>query len=732
MFPAAKNRDSNYSAYGDITTTVVLLVILLLGAVNAAWHFSGYYASDDMTYLGVVRGLVENGSFTPSFGGARLSVTALPTLIYAISDSLGLAIGIGTLYVPVLCLIGFFLGRYLSGRVVGLAAALFIATNPLVFIFAGALLPDLIQSIWIGLWMFVVCVVFKHKDRVKEDSKFAALIFCAMGLLTGLAYTAKINGLMAAVPSGLIGIYLARHIWNQKILIYGLSYCAGLVSIFVAETVFFYAFSAGDYEGLGLFKRLDNLSGQSGLLKSRLELVGAYPWERIDYALSVLGWMKGYVYVGLVAFVVIPILNPSLIPIWLCTLWLLSFQILGSTSLVTYLPPVIVDRYFLNFVLPFSIFLAAGLWSFSSRVLGWFDLLRSKSGAAESIVRFCSFGLAAFAFLLLGFQTLAGIYEYTNKTQKVFWGGAVVRNFLRAHDYAVKEYPQYPVVFSDFPSRRLIQLFGSFSPTGLSYWNAPLPSPPFLLIRPVSPSFGDRSVSQLKDRLESSKFVRSTLSTFYPVGRQGYDLRGRLADYFLLPPQEMKSDSASKILSSHLPQGVVAVDLVSSASVKGYAKDAGAVLFDSAKTPIPYFSRSANMVVVSTGGKNVARIPVGSKGSFLIEAFDRSSFTYPPMRGPGHILKRNGQFEFKLQLSSPQESIRARVNLILFNGKTVILNTTSNFHALRRDPVTISVSEGVEKKIDSFRFVIELENNDPSRFHGVEIRDATLSSIGEN
>ena len=399
--------------------------------------FSGYYASDDESYWNAIfqisSGLLPGANLV----GYRIMTTAPAGMVYFFTGSFFLTTASFILYHLALGLLAYFLGCFLHSRFLGYLSFFLIALYPGFYLYAGAVFPDLPQAFWLALSLSLL-LIYQRKIGPKFDRRSFFLIFLS-GLSIGLAYGAKISGIVFCLPAGLSLFFI--HYKEPKNLIFsGLSLSLGILSYITFETLLFYYHS--NFWGLRFF----SLSEHSGLYLKKMEYQGTLPWDRFEYF-----WWKIFTIKGkkfwLLFFsssVFLPFLNRKnerdfISSLILSSSFLLMFSYLtfGSTSFSEYRPPTIQDRYYMSCIFP-GVLMGA-----------WFVIL-----VFEKLKERFSKVLASFLLLIVFIYPLkVGFSLAANADYSHIYGSYRSKAFLKAVDdiYSLEN----KIVLTSYLKRRM-------------------------------------------------------------------------------------------------------------------------------------------------------------------------------------------------------------------------------------------------------------------------------------
>ena len=330
---------------------VLFLLSLCLIFVDLLF-FTGFYSSDDASYWGSIFRLSSGALPPPSLVGYRLSTTLPAALIYSFSQSFFLTTASYILYHLGIAFIAYFLGSLLFSYHLGLLSFFLISFYPGFYIYAGAVLPDLPQAFWLGLSLFFI-LFYQKKQNIFSDRSLYFLVFCS-GLETGIAYGAKISGIIFVVPLGL-SLLCIHYKEYKKLFISGLFLMLGVFSYVALEFIIFYS-----YHG-SLQLQMFSLSTHSDHYLEKMHAQGFYPWERFNYFWYRIENSKGK------KFWLFFFFSSFLTPLFtrknkenFLSSCILSFSFIfvfiyltfGSTNFSQYRPPSIQARYYAPCILP--------------------------------------------------------------------------------------------------------------------------------------------------------------------------------------------------------------------------------------------------------------------------------------------------------------------------------------------------------------------------------------------
>ncbi len=318
--------------------------------------YTGYYGSDDMVYLGTIKRLARGDSIDFVLGAERFALLLPAVPVAWLTNGSNFAIIFSfALYFPVLVLLVYLLAGAIHDQTVARLAALVTMTSPLVYVFAGAILPDIPLTVWMTAALLFCCDLWRSPSA---GWRRQAMICAAAGLCAGLAYSVKQTGLLIVLPCGAAIFLSCRPRFSPRMFSLGLAFLVGFGLVFLGEALLLYTLT-GDIAG-----RQSLLSSQDiqADLREFSHEQGSYPWQRIQLAWMLLESLLGvYRYALPLALLLYFYFYREARTRWLgaTLIWLPLYLTIGSISLTAYLPPAIVERYYVIAVPAGAIVLAA-------------------------------------------------------------------------------------------------------------------------------------------------------------------------------------------------------------------------------------------------------------------------------------------------------------------------------------------------------------------------------------
>ena len=346
---AVREYTSSLSSRTNLLKPFLCLAgILLLAIVLATSVSSGFFGGDDAQYfIGAHRLLTAEPEQIPAIAnlGANRHTLTLP---FAAALSLsGMDLNWASysfiLFYLGLILVVFLIGCLVSNWQAGALAAVFVAANPIIYLLATNVIPDIPLTFWVCLTALLIILALRRKHQ-------SSLVLCsclfAAGLSSGLAYSTKLSGLLIVVPA-LLGITYHFH-WkiSRKSLFALGSYLLALLLIYSLEQIF--TMSLG-----GESSRLLHMDNIAKVGREEYSSLIWLPQKRAAYLLHVIAKIAPLSMILCLTSSVFFILSKlkrswsfSESLLFFTALWFAAFQTFGSISLKTYFPPGIQERYY--------------------------------------------------------------------------------------------------------------------------------------------------------------------------------------------------------------------------------------------------------------------------------------------------------------------------------------------------------------------------------------------------
>lgn len=459
-------------------TWAVWMVLLGLTLALDTFFYTGFFATaDDNCYLLAAHRLAQGLPLLEVWDVAeqimailRLAITLPMALVSFLARGRIFWVAYSFIaYHLALVVLAWLMANLLHGRLTAWLTAALTACAPLLYLHAGACLPDLALALWMGLAILALLYLQKNREALQQLPRRQFLLAGAAGLCTAMAYSCKESGLILVLPAA-IGLTLAGpRLFSLSTLRACTAYAAGLLAGVCTELLLIRLLS-----GQWVLRPL-LVAQSSDHYIYRIGLQGLWPLERALYAQGCLEPLMPYsLWVLLATGIVYPLLKGS--RYWLCLTfwWLAIFLTIGSTSLTSYLPPPIQPRYYSIAIIPAALMLAQVLLSAAH----W---LRAKTGPRLGPM---------LSVILLALPLLMAAAEVRHNLEQAgeIYRARQVRSFLEALDNVRTLHAKLPVVLSQALSDRMLALFladpGKLIIRNHYYrqYQHPIPEPPFIML----------------------------------------------------------------------------------------------------------------------------------------------------------------------------------------------------------------------------------------------------------
>ncbi len=447
--------------------------LVVLAFVLDFLFFTGFFASDDAGYLTGARAIAGQGEFEAGLGNTRFGITLPSALVYRLTHSVAAVAWFHCVYHLILVVLANILGRLLHGERTGLIAAALIAICPLLYGFAGAVLPDNACSVWLAASMIALTLVQQRHPAAESatlttwHARRARGHFVA-GVFLGIAYICKESALIMTIPAAIYVMSACRLrslVWIQN----GAFLALGLVAVFAADLVMLRLVSGQWVSKMGM------ISDAEDIYLERMSWQGDSPFERFEFAYDKLAlWMPAMLWVLLVGSVLYACWRDRHLGLMAFFWWPVIYLTIGTTSLTEWLPSSIQNRYYAIVILPAVLMTAAIVshlvdrWQASERVPGW-----SRDRWPVAVV--------VFAIAVLGWGEMRAAQPNAGKIFKA----PDARAFMAAIEAARDNYASYPITIVPEYRRRMAPLLFDIPPDPRLRLEDGKPVPPYVTIVPA-------------------------------------------------------------------------------------------------------------------------------------------------------------------------------------------------------------------------------------------------------
>lgn len=409
----------------------ILFALVVLALLLDFLFFTGYYASDDRHYIAGARAIAGDGTFIPELGNVRLGITLPSAFVFWVTKSVAAIVWFHVVYHLGLVVLAYVLGRMLHEERTGLWAAAFVATSPLLYVYAGAVLPDNANAFWLVGSTIALLVMRRGADeRIAARRRFIG--YFASGVMLGLAYTCKEATLIMCLPAAVFtmtaGPPLRRLEWIRD----GAMIILGLVVVLVADYVVL-RLVTGQW-----ISRLTMVSNHADEFRESMMYQGTTPFARFATGaksmravmpITVIVLMAGAVAYG---FVRAKRSLGLMVTFW----WPLIYLTIGPTSLGEYIPPVIQARYYAVLIVPVAVMTAAAAGALVDR---W----RERNRWLPRVV------------VVLAVLVMVKEIWHNLPNAGTIYRANEAKAFVTALEEIHERYPTFPVVLSKYYASRM-------------------------------------------------------------------------------------------------------------------------------------------------------------------------------------------------------------------------------------------------------------------------------------
>lgn len=467
----------------------LLAGILAFSVAVDLFFYMGYFANDDFVYFNAATSLIENGTLgdegigpgqNPQTG--RLVLLGWSTLVALIfGANIHVIAGSFIVFHLLLTVFTFLIGRRLFSESAGLVAAYYVATMPLIVVYAACIYTDIPVTCFIVLSFLLFTYAYDHKERGRLRA--SSLWMCAAGLAVGLAYMVKESGLImlpfyfglwvwkeismlraARSEASPAGGRTASALWAMRSgglgtlggpLKTGLMFALGFFVVFAAEGVILAALFDRPFFRLSWTLHSTDLGG------SRTFQVhgGADPVERLRvfyHNLNAMHFPATLKALFLGSLLIFPFMRRKKWSVVMAGLWIFAFHTWGTTSFTQYHPPTIHPRYFIT-VIPFLCLILGFVFTGADRVFATLPISRK----VRAPLQVC----AVAVMVLIPLFNLDVADRFAGRGSRASFVGSATKAIDVAREAARET--GGPVVLSEVVSIRMRPVFHRGRPPGL-------------------------------------------------------------------------------------------------------------------------------------------------------------------------------------------------------------------------------------------------------------------------
>lgn len=332
---------------GQAGNFYALLTVLIGAALISLFYFTGLFGSDDLAYI---NGAASFGQapYYALLGAARYTVSMPLRAMLELSgnEPQQAVFGFIVVFIALVLVVYFLVGRIYDKRE-ALLSSMLVAANPVLFFFAGAVLPDNILSI---LFVAAILLFAYWYKSIRTDPAFGRWSLFFASSLAALCYVTKEAALAFFLPVAVYALWTIRKLplsLAAKQLGWGLG---GTASVLLGDLLLSYGLFGDPLIRFTVTKNMHVVEEAAKFMSYQ----GATPVERFNYAYGQFKALWPAVPFYVASIVVVAWRHRS-IPRFVCSVdgivslsavWVLLFLTFGTISLREYVGIPIQVRYY--------------------------------------------------------------------------------------------------------------------------------------------------------------------------------------------------------------------------------------------------------------------------------------------------------------------------------------------------------------------------------------------------
>jgi hypothetical protein len=320
-------------------------------------YYVGLYCSDDTRYLiGAIRIAIGEEISTTSVAERRVVLLLPAAAMYALSASVELSVAIYGLFYLMLGGAAFLLARQFFGPVGAAAAAVLAVSQPVLFLYAGAMAPDIASSVFLAAALYCLCRWVESEHPSRNARRMARLYALGAGASLALGFVVKESGAVVLVIPPALLLWKAWRGRFSTAVLDGMAMAAGFIVVLLIEMLVFRITSGDWYSSVASLLSPHDFTGyadaQGRTLRSRL--------DSLHYLLGDRSWTL-FVVAGVATAHLLwdtlrrRLQGPAAAMWWTIAafwIWPLLYFTYGSGSLSEYVFPVMQQRYYAPCIVP--------------------------------------------------------------------------------------------------------------------------------------------------------------------------------------------------------------------------------------------------------------------------------------------------------------------------------------------------------------------------------------------
>lgn len=325
-----------------------LLVLTVLGLAIGGYFFAGLYGSDDLQYVAGAYGLGGQVPDYATIGGGRYTITApLRFFLIASSGDLQIAVlGFTLMYIAGACVVCCLVSRVAS-KSTALLSGILVVSNPLLFIYSGAVLPDNVLAI-----LYACAALVLARWGVGYDTRLVRFgLLVLVGGAAGLSYITKEASVVFMLPLCVYAAYFSIRRGGGAEFVMTVSFgLLGFGLVLLGDMALSSYTFGHPFARLAYASELNLVDG----VRKFMDRQGTYPWERLSTVWDQFWTTWPAVVLYLVGAGYLVAVRGSLVNFFrsvdgviaVSAAWTFAYLTWGSVSLREYIGVPLQERYF--------------------------------------------------------------------------------------------------------------------------------------------------------------------------------------------------------------------------------------------------------------------------------------------------------------------------------------------------------------------------------------------------
>lgn len=347
---------------GQADNFFALLLVIIGGALISLFYFTGLFGSDDLAYINGALGFGE-APYYALLGAARYTMSLPLRVMLELSGNEPQKAVFGFVLVFLaLALVVYLLARRVYDKREALLSSILVAVNPVLFFFAGAVLPDNMLSI---LFVIAVLLFAYWYKSVRSDPLSGGWSLFLASTFAALCYVTKEAALVFFLPVAVYALGTICRLPSRSVVRHLAWGIGGAACVLLGDLLLSYGIFADPLIRFTVAKKMNVVEEAAKFMSYQ----GTTPVERFNYAYGQFKALWPAVPIYLAAVPVLVWRHRS-IPRFVCSVdgivslsavWVLLFLTFGSISLQEYVGIPIQVRYYAPAAVLFCIVLARAM-----------------------------------------------------------------------------------------------------------------------------------------------------------------------------------------------------------------------------------------------------------------------------------------------------------------------------------------------------------------------------------